>query len=210
MIREPVKLPTNVKRPLGHPFILPEMLWAPPDLYQSEGPLMVAAQTCADRHGHLGLVRHGQPVVRQSVVTSGSGNTPMILGQFPAAALIFRQGLVEAGKPAVVEHRRLEDLWDRKTPIISEESGWDPNRDTGNIVLTSSVKTAARSAGLPGRRRCAWSTTATRPRPRSWTWPSTSTGRTRPSAASPARSRPTTAGASTASTRPRPRPWPAS
>ncbi|MGO8746046.1 MAG: hypothetical protein ACLQNE_08650 [Thermoguttaceae bacterium] len=28
------------------------------------------------------------------------------------------------------------------TPIISEESGWDPNRDTGNIALTSSVKTA--------------------------------------------------------------------
>jgi hypothetical protein len=70
------------------------------------------------------------------------GNSPVILGQFPANALIFRQGLVEAGKPAVVEHRRLEDLWQRKTPIISEESGWDPNRDTGNIALTSSVKTA--------------------------------------------------------------------
>ena len=56
--------------------------------------------------------------------------------------MIFRQGLVEAGKPAVVEHRRLEDLWERKTPIISEESGWDPNRDKGNITLSSSVKTA--------------------------------------------------------------------
>jgi hypothetical protein len=29
----------------------------------------------------------------------------------------------------------------QKTPIISEESGWDPNRDTGNITLASSVKT---------------------------------------------------------------------
>jgi hypothetical protein len=66
----------------------------------------------------------------------------VILGQFPATALIFRQRLVEAGKPAVLEHRRLQDLWERKTPIISEESGWDPNRDTGNIALTSSVKTA--------------------------------------------------------------------
>jgi hypothetical protein len=70
------------------------------------------------------------------------GNTPVILGQFPANALIFRQGLVQAGKPAVVEHRRLEDLWERTTPVISEESGWDPNRDAGNITLTSSVKTA--------------------------------------------------------------------
>jgi hypothetical protein len=71
------------------------------------------------------------------------GNSPVILGQFPANALIFRQGLVKAGRPAVVEHRRLEDLWERTTPIISEESGWDPNRDPGNIALTSRVKTAA-------------------------------------------------------------------
>ena len=45
MIKKPVDLPINVKKPLGHTFILPEMLWVPPDLYQSEGPLMVAAQT---------------------------------------------------------------------------------------------------------------------------------------------------------------------
>ena len=102
---------------------------------------MVAAQTALtglDISCWFGI---GQPVVRQSVVQVGR-NSPVILGQFPAAALIFRQGLVQAGQPAVVEHRRLEDLWERKTPIISEESGWDPNRDTGNITLTSSVKTA--------------------------------------------------------------------
>ena len=55
--------------------------------------------------------------------------------------MIYRQGLVQAGRPAVVEHRRLEDLWERKTPIISEQGGWDPNHDAGNITLTSSVKT---------------------------------------------------------------------
>ena len=36
----------------------------------------------------------------------------------------------------------LTDIWERKTPLISEESGWDPNRDTGNISMSSSVKTA--------------------------------------------------------------------
>jgi len=30
MIKEPVNLPVNVKRPMGHTFILPEMLWVPP------------------------------------------------------------------------------------------------------------------------------------------------------------------------------------
>ncbi|MGA2257178.1 MAG: hypothetical protein ABSG53_21195, partial [Thermoguttaceae bacterium] len=141
MIKEPVSLPINVKRPLGHTFILPEMLWTPPDLYESEGPLMVAAQTtltgldisCWFGIGYLWCDNPSYKWV---------GNSPVILGQFPATALIFRQGLVQAGKPAVVEHRRLEDLWERKTPIISEESGCDPNRDTGNVTQTSSVKTA--------------------------------------------------------------------
>jgi hypothetical protein len=141
MIKQPVSLPINVKRPLGHTFILPEMLWTPPDLYESEGPLMVAAQTaltgldisCWFGMGNLWC---------DNVSYKWVGNSPVILGQFPANALIFRQGLVRTGKPAVVEHRRLEDLWARKTPIVAEESGWDPNRDTGNIALTSSVKTA--------------------------------------------------------------------
>ena len=141
MIREPVSLPINVKRPLGHPFILPEMLWTPPDLYQSEGPLMVAAQTALTGLDiscwfGIGCLWCDNPSYKWV------GNSPVILGQFPANALIFRQGLVQAGPPAVVEHRRLEDLWQRKTPLISEESGWDPNRDPGNIALASSVTTA--------------------------------------------------------------------
>jgi hypothetical protein len=141
MIKEPVSLPINVKRPMGHPFMLPEMLWVPPDLYESEGPLMVAAQTALTGLDisvwfGMGSLWCDNPSYKWV------GNSPVIMGQFPAAALIFRQGLVEAGKPAVVEHRRLEDLWERKTPVISEESGWDPNRDAGNITPTSSVKTA--------------------------------------------------------------------
>ncbi len=141
MIRQPVNLPVNVKRPLGHTFILPEMLWTPPDLYECEGPLMVAAQTALtglDISVWFGM----GDLWCDNPSYKWVGNSPVILGQFPANALIFRQGLVEEGKPAVVEHRSLDDLWHRKTPIISEESGWDPNRDTGNMALTSSVKTA--------------------------------------------------------------------
>ena len=40
MIREPVRMPINIKQPMGHPFILPETLWTPPNLYESEAPLM--------------------------------------------------------------------------------------------------------------------------------------------------------------------------
>ena len=65
----------------------------------------------------------------------------MQIGQFPAAALIYRQGLLKAGDPAVVEQRSLQNLGDHKTPLISEEPGWDPNRDTDHMPRRSTIKT---------------------------------------------------------------------
>lgn len=57
--------------------------------------------------------------------------TPTQLGQFPAAAYLFRKALVAKGKPAVTEYRPPADLWARKPPRIAEDPGYDPNRDTG-------------------------------------------------------------------------------
>ena len=36
--------------------------------------------------------------------------------QFPAAALLYRQGYVRRGPAVVHEERPLDDLWDRKPP----------------------------------------------------------------------------------------------
>jgi hypothetical protein len=51
-------------------------------------------------------------------------------------------GYLRAGEPAVVEHRSLKDLWQRKTPLTSEEPGFDPNRDQGNRAATGGAKGA--------------------------------------------------------------------
>ena len=143
LIREPVKLPINIKQPAGHPFIIPETLWVPPNLYQSEGPLMVAAQTAlTGLDVAFWFCSHDAEWDVGNTIGKWSYNTPMLLGQFPAAALIFRQGLVAEGKPAVLEQRSLQNIWDRKMPIISEESGWDPNRDSLANALTTEAKTA--------------------------------------------------------------------
>jgi hypothetical protein len=61
----------------------------------------------------------------------------MELGQFPAAALIYRRGLLKQGEPVVVEHRSLDQIWKRELPLISEEARYDPNRDTGDTALRS-------------------------------------------------------------------------
>jgi hypothetical protein len=143
VIRDPSALPTNVKQPFGHPYILTEVLWCPPNLYQSEAPLMVATQQVL---GGLGAACWFSNWVAaewdQSPNVKWTYSTPMQIGQFPAAALIRRLGLVKAGEPVVVEQRSLQDLWECKTPLVAEEPGWDPNRDQGNIPRNSSIKTA--------------------------------------------------------------------
>jgi hypothetical protein len=141
LIKEPHRLPTNVKQPDGHPFILTEVLWCPPNLYQSEAALMIAAQQSLIEFGAACWFCNWVAEWEQSPQTKWTYSTPVQIGQFPAAALIYRKGLLKAGEPVVVEQRSLQNLWDRKTPLISEEPGWDPNRDKDHIPLNSSIKT---------------------------------------------------------------------
>jgi hypothetical protein len=70
-----------------------------------------------------------------------STNTPTCLGMFPAFAVAFRNGDIKAaGQPAVYEERSMEDLYERKVPIISEGGKFDPNRDAGSFSPRSTIK----------------------------------------------------------------------
>jgi hypothetical protein len=66
--------------------------------------------------------------------------TPMLMGQWPAAALMYRLGYIQQGAPVVSEQRALADLWQRRMPIIAEDAGYDPNRDKDNRSKQSNVK----------------------------------------------------------------------
>jgi hypothetical protein len=66
--------------------------------------------------------------------------TPMLMGQWPAAALMYRLGYIQQGAPVVSEQRALADLWQRRMPIIAEDAGYDPNRDKDNRSKESNVK----------------------------------------------------------------------
>ncbi|MBC8103372.1 MAG: GNAT family N-acetyltransferase [Cytophagales bacterium] len=152
VLRDPRGMPTNIKQPAGFPFLIPETEWVAPTAYQSEGPLLTAAYqslTGVDVSYFFadGDVPEWQPPFAPDPWNPPTGKwsvaTPMQVGQFPAAALLFRQGYVKKGAPVVHEERSLEDLWQRRSPLIAEEGGWDPNRDTGNLPPRSAVKTAA-------------------------------------------------------------------
>ncbi len=142
MLLSPLQMPTNVKQPLGHPYILTEVLWCPPNLYQSEAALLVAAQQALTGLGAACWFCNGvEPDWQQDPRTKWTYSTPMQIGQFPAAALLYRQGLLRQGKPALVEHRSLQNLWQCAIPLIGEEPGWDPNRDQASMPRSPNIKT---------------------------------------------------------------------
>lgn len=148
VLLRPRDLPVSLKQVEGKAMIIPESSWVPPLGYQSEGPFLVSAYQSLNGVDAYYWFATGEEDWRQPGSANGylpsEGKwvcaTPMLMGQWPAAALMYRMGYVRRGEPAVVEQRALADLWQRRTPIIAEDPGFDPNRDKGNIAAASNIK----------------------------------------------------------------------
>lgn len=149
-LRDPSPLPTNLVQTKGRPILITESSWVMPNGYASEAPFLISAyQSLTGVAGYLWFATADD---EWSQPQSGNGydpgqqkwvfGNPDMLGTFPGAALMYRMGYVKQGKPAVVEERSLQNIWDRNVPLIVEEGGFDPNRDMGDVAPTSSVKTA--------------------------------------------------------------------
>ncbi len=149
----PRNLPVNIKQVEGHPHMITESAWVDPLAYQAEGPLLIAAYQSltgqdayywfntgtVDYHKNPYHTWHqfedGQhPKIKWNIAT------PATMGNFPAAALAYRQGYITEGEPVVSEKRAMEDIWQRKSPIIAEDSGYDPNRDLREIPERSQIE----------------------------------------------------------------------
>jgi hypothetical protein len=155
-ITHPRNLPTNLKQVVGHPFIITESTWVSPEGYQSEGPFLIAAYESLtgidtyywfatgapeyEPNPYFTFTNFPAPYSGQHAMMKWTCATPMLMGQFPAAALMYRMGYVQRGETVVHEERPLEDLWQRKTPMIAEDRGFDPNRLSGNTSVQSNVK----------------------------------------------------------------------
>jgi len=134
----PDQLPTNLKQVTGHPMLITESSWVPPLSYQSKGPFVVSLYQSLNGVDGVFWFSLGQPQWRQPESANGYlpslgkwiADTPELLGNFPAAALMYRKGYIQSGEVVVQEHRRLEDIWQRQLPSIAESATFDPNRDT--------------------------------------------------------------------------------
>ena len=141
-LKNPTALPIALKQVVGHPTLITESCWVFPLAYESEGPFLVAAYGgltgvgpyywfSADTPGYC-----TEPYFPYHTFPDGQKGVfkwslhPGTQTQFPAAALLYRKGYVKASKSVVHEERRLADLWDRKSAILTEGRTFDPNRMT--------------------------------------------------------------------------------
>lgn len=153
VLKNPNTLPCNLKQTLGLPMMITETSWTDPALYQTEGPFLHCAYQSLSGVDVTYWFAYGNPGYemdpRYTFANMGghyalhkwSGNTPQQAGMFPAFALAFRNSYIkQAPQPAVYEERKLEDMWERKVPIISESGRFDPNRDQGAFAKESPIK----------------------------------------------------------------------
>lgn len=146
VLQEPRELPVNLKQVRGKAMILPESAWVTPNEFQAEGPFLAAAYQSLNGVDCMYWFATGSTEWMPPSSANGFDKntlgkwviaTPNQLGQFPAAAYLFRNNYVKRGTPAVVERRPLAEMWNRTAPRIAEDPGYDPNRDTGNSVNKS-------------------------------------------------------------------------
>ena len=52
----------------------------------------------------------------------------------PGRSAPVPRGDVSVGRPVVLEHRSLKQIWERVPPVIAEEPAYDPNRDRGDTA----------------------------------------------------------------------------
>jgi hypothetical protein len=133
-LTHPFDWPLQVKLPVNQPFVITESSWTFPSMTSSEGPLLVAAYQSLTGFDALAWFAFGSEQWTPPQSANGyKPNTqgkfiaafPDCLGQFPAAALIFRNGYVKQGEPVIHEARPLEDIWNRCKPIAAETGGYD-------------------------------------------------------------------------------------
>ncbi len=161
---EPHKLPVNIKQVKGHPMLVTESGWNLPHKYQAEGPFLVSAfmsltgvdsyywfsptSSAFDSNPYFtwaNLPGGQHPMYRWTISTPGQ------LAMFPANALLYRKGYITQGETVVHEERKLQSMYDRKMPLISEENSFDPNRDSYDRINPAKETVVSPLAHLTGK-----------------------------------------------------------
>lgn len=111
----------------GLPSIISEVNWTPPNRYRADLPFLFATYGVLQGTDGVYFFALNGPTWQQ-VLSKFSIQTPVVFGQFPASALIFRHGLVQEARPVVVANLKLSDLFALKGAPVSQPMNLDELR----------------------------------------------------------------------------------
>jgi len=115
----------------GKPSMISETTFNRPNRFRSEAPLYYAvygALQDSDAIVHFALDSASWSVKPGYFMQPWTLMTPAMLGQFPAAALIYRQALVQPGDVVVDLNLKLDDLMDLSGTPLAQDAAFDELR----------------------------------------------------------------------------------
>ena len=115
----------------GKPSMISETTWNRPNRYRSEAPLYYAAYGAlqdSDAIVHFALDSARWSVKPGFFMQPWTLMSPAMMGQFPAAALIYRKGLVATGDTLVELNLKVGDLLDLKGTPLPQDASLDELR----------------------------------------------------------------------------------
>ena len=115
----------------GKPSMISETTWNRPEPYRPEAPLYYAAYGAledTDAIVHFALDGATWSVKPGFFMQPWTLMSPAMMGQFPAAALIYRKGLVAPGDLMLDLPLRLADLLDLKGTPLPQDAAFDELR----------------------------------------------------------------------------------
>jgi hypothetical protein len=113
------------------PSMISETTWNRPNRYRSEAPLFYAAYGAlqdSDAIVHFALDGASWSVKPGFFMQPWTLMSPAMMGQFPAAALIYRKGLVASGDLLVDLNLKIDDLLDLKGTPLPQDAALDELR----------------------------------------------------------------------------------
>ena len=163
-LKNPQKLPINVKQVAGHPFVMTESGWNLPHKYMAEGPFLISTiQSITGFDAFYWFSFEGVDYTRNPyfeftkdakegrAMNRWTCSVPGIVGQFPANSLLYRLGYLKPGQVVVHEEKPMDKLWNREVSPIIEETNFDPNRDTKNTLSKGNESEISPLAFLTGK-----------------------------------------------------------
>lgn len=111
----------------GLPSIISEVNWTPPNRFRADFPFLFATYGLLQGTDGVYFFALSGPSWQQ-VLSKFSIQTPVVMGQFPADALVYRLGLVQESQPVVEANLKLQHLFALKGAPVSQPMNLDELR----------------------------------------------------------------------------------